>query len=119
MKFVGSNIYLLYGQIWLGQKWDRANLGWGKFGSGQIWISGKLGWANLVRANLAGQTWPGQKWLDTHYTSVFCIGDIRVFKNSPNWYKLPNFGLPEPAQSPKSQKRQARACSKKKSYLGT
>ena len=44
---------------------------------------------------------------------------IRVFKNSPNWCKLPNFGLPEPARSPKSLKRQARACSNKKSYLGT
>ena len=47
-------------------------LGLGKFGSGQIWISGKLGWANLVRANLAGQTWAGQKWLDTVRTFFDC-----------------------------------------------
>ena len=54
-------------QIWVG-----ANMGLGldKFGSGQIWVSGKLGWANLVRANLAGQTWAGQKWLDTEMTLI-------------------------------------------------
>ena len=54
-------------QIWVG-----ANMGLGldKFGSVQIWVSGKLGWANLVRANLAGQTWPGQKWLDTEKIAV-------------------------------------------------
>ena len=56
-------------QIHFWAKMGLGKFGWGKFGSGQIWISGKLGWANLVRANLAGQTWAWQKWLDTREES--------------------------------------------------
>ena len=48
-------------------------MGPGKFGLGQIWVwaetnlaLGKFGF----RANLAGQTWAGQKWLETEMTLI-------------------------------------------------
>ena len=78
----GSQIHfwaIWSGQIWLGQKWDWAKMGpgkfWvganmglglGKFGSGQIWVLGKLGWAHSRRftsyeqnlAFLVNSSWP-------------------------------------------------------------
>ena len=66
-------------QIHFWAKMGLGKFGWGKNGTGQIWVGANLALGKFgFRANLAGQTWsrqtwPGQKWLDTHLGISFFV----------------------------------------------